>query len=125
MRRPGVDRLPQQGRVEGLAREDPQVIGSGQRRRGRCAPPASNVTASMTWPSGRPRGVAPDELEGAARDASAAGLFARMAAVDERHARAAPGEIARGHGARRSGPGDDRVEGVHAYSLQRYRDQIR
>ena len=124
VRRAGLDGLAQQRRVEGLAGEDPQVVAVGQRDRRALRPAASKVTASMTWPVGPRRGVMADELERPAGDPAAAGLFARMAAIDEGHARARPGQVARRHGARRSGSGDDRVKGSH-HSHTGYRDQMR
>src|SRR5262249_26685465 len=62
-----------------------------------------------------PRGRA-DEVERAARDAAAAGLFAWMAAVDERDTRAPPREVPRGDRAGRSGPRYADVEALHGPS---------
>ena len=96
--------------------EDPQVIarsGSGTRALG--VPPPRTSTARRSAASDRrsrsvPDRAEPRERQGPAGDAAAAGLFARMAAVHQRHPRAGPGQVARRHGARRSGPDDDRVE---------------
>ena len=113
--RAGGDRLLQQRRIEGFAREDPQELGSRARERhpgARAARFEGDGIDDLTVP-GLDR--APDEFQGPPGDAAAAGLFPRMTAVDQGHARARPRQVAGGHGTRRPGPGHDGVERLHRH----------
>jgi hypothetical protein len=110
----GFDGRAEERRVKRRPRKDAQSLAVGERHAGAAA--AGFKRDGINDLACRPRQGPADELKGPTRHAPSARFLPRVAAVDECDARPRPRQVARRHGAGRSGPRDNRIEGAHERS---------